>query len=193
MNAIHDIRSAYRRAALPPRDGSDRLISRHVQLATAAALSLGSPAFESNGAIPAKYSADGENLSPPLRWAGVPRRTKELLLICEDLDAPTAYPFIHWMLYGLSPQRQSLPEGIPAMDPLDSMPDARQSKNSTGQLGYLGPMPPAGDSLHHYHFQLFALDQPVRFNFCPYRNDLIAAMSGRVLAIGELVGTYQTA
>jgi Raf kinase inhibitor-like YbhB/YbcL family protein len=156
-----------------------------------ASLSIQSSAFEANGEIPRKYSGEGENLSPPLRWSGIPAETKELLLICEDPDAPKAEPFIHWVLYGLPPDRTRLPEGVPAMEALALIADARQGKNSAGEAGYVGPMPPVGHGVHHYHFQLFALDEPVRLENNPDRRDLAAAMSGHVLAVGELIGTYE--
>lgn len=191
MDAVHGVKSVVGHALRHFHAGSEKLVSYDAELTAPATISVESPAFEANGAIPRKYSAEGENVSPPLSWSGLPSQTRELLLICEDPDAPKTKPFIHWLLYGLSPERTELPEGIPTMDPLASMPDARQGQNSTGQVGYSGPMPPVGHGLHHYHFQLFALDEPVRFNYSPKREDVIAAMAGHVLATGDLVGTYE--
>ena len=75
--------------------------------------------------------------------------------------------------------------------PAVSIADARQGKNSAGQIGYTGPMPPVGHGEHHYHFQLFALDAPLQFEHEPDRDDLVAAISGHVLASGEVIGTYE--
>jgi hypothetical protein len=191
MDAIHTVKSIVGHALRPVHAGSNALISYDARLSAALSVHLESPAFTPLGAIPLTYSAEGENLSPPLNWSGPPAATNELLLICEDPDAPKTRPFIHWIAYGISPDRDHLPEGVPNMDPLASMPDVRQAPNSMGQIGYFGPLPPTGHGVHHYHFQLFALDEPTRFNFCPNRDDLIAAMSGHVLATGELVGTYE--
>ncbi len=195
MDAIQTVRSVPGRAFVhalgPPNASSEKLLWHDPRLTAPLRLSLESPAFGPFGEIPPMYSAEGENISPPLHWSGTPARTRTLVLICEDPDAGNTRPFIHWVIYGISPDRCVLPEGVPATDLLASMPDVRQTHNGTGQIGYFGPLPPVGDGLHHYHFQLFALDEAMRFNFSPNRDDLIAAMSGHVLATGELVGTYE--
>jgi Raf kinase inhibitor-like YbhB/YbcL family protein len=191
MDVIHGVKLAVGHALRSVHAGSAKLASREVQPRLAASLFVASPAFCANGAIPPKHSAQGENVSPALYWSDVPQETKELLLICEDPDAPRAKPFVHWTLYGLSPELTGLPEGVPAMDLLASIDNARQGKNSAGQIGYAGPMPPVGHGVHHYHFQLFALDTSLRFEHQLDRDDLIAAMSGHVLASGEMIGTYQ--
>jgi len=147
--------------------------------------------YEAGGSIPRKYSGEGENVSPPLQWSGVPVATRELLLICEDPDAPRAEPFIHWILYGLPPERTSVPEAVPAAQIVASLDGARQGKNNAAKIGYMGPMPPLGHGIHHYHFQLFALDEPVRLGSEPGRHGLADAMSFQVLSAGELIGTYE--
>ena len=191
MDVIHGVRRAVGQALRSVHAGSGKLASHEVQPAGGTSLFVASPAFCANGAIPRRHSAQGENLSPALYWSGAPDGTTELLLICEDPDAPRAKPYVHWTLYGLSPKLTALPEGVPAMDPLVSITDARQGKNSAGQIGYTGPMPPVGHGEHHYHFQLFALDIPLRFEHEPQRDELIAAISGHVLASGELIGGYE--
>jgi phosphatidylethanolamine-binding protein (PEBP) family uncharacterized protein len=94
-------------------------------------------------------------------------------------------------MYGLPPTRTRLAEGVPAVDVLASIPGARQGRNSAGETCYTGPMPPVGHGIHRYHFQLFALDEALRLPILVEREDLPAAMSGRVLAVGELIGTYE--
>jgi len=191
MDATHTVKSIVGHALRPLRAGCEALISYDSRLSAPLSIHLESPAFAPFGEIPVTYSAEGEGISPPLHWSGLPAGTRELLLICENPDAPKIMPFIHWIVYGISPDRDRLPEGVPNMDPLASMPDVRQAANSLRQIGYFGPLPLPGHGLHHYHFQLFALDEPMRFNYSPTRDDLIAAMSGHVLATGELVGTYE--
>ena len=191
MDVIHGVKLAVGHALRSVHAGSGKLASHEVQPTGVASLFVASPAFCANGPIPRKYSAEGENVSPALYWSGLPEGTKEVLLICEDADAPRAKPYVHWTLYGLSSKLTGLPEDVPAMDPLVSIADARQGKNSAGQIGYAGPMPPVGHGEHHYHFQLFALDAPLQFEHEPDRDDLVAAISGHVLASGEVIGTYE--
>ncbi len=116
-------------------------------------------AFANNAAIPKKYTGDGEDVSPALRWSGVPAGTAELALICDDPDAPTPQPWVHWLIYKLSPQFAGLPENVAKMANPQPPADAVQGKNSFGKLGYGGPAPPRGHGLHHYHFRLYALNQ----------------------------------
>jgi Raf kinase inhibitor-like YbhB/YbcL family protein len=111
---------------------------------------LHSPEFQNGGAIPEQYARDGQNLSPPLRWRNPPAGTKSFLLIMEDPDAPHG-TFRHWGVHGINPQQTELREGIGA--------DGRhQAVNDFGRRRYDGPQPPRGDSAHHYHFKLCALD-----------------------------------
>lgn len=157
-------------------------------------LVLSSSAFEPNRDIPAKYTADGEDISPPLHWEGVPEGTREFVLICDDPDAPTPDPWVHWVLYKIPGSIRSLPEGIPPKERLDQPPGALQGVNSwhTGQrIGYRGPSPPPGSGVHHYHFKLYALDAPLDLPPGATKQEVLQAMEGHVLAQAELVGTYR--
>jgi hypothetical protein len=154
-----------------------------------AIIKITSDTFQTGMAIPKRCSQEGQSISPQLSWTGVPSETRELVLVCEDPDAPSAHPIVHWVAYNISPTVTSLPEGVA---PSVELPNGgRQAKNYTGKFGYLGPMPPLGHGLHHYHFQLFALDGPLSFAEPPDRNALVAAMRHKVIAEGELVGTYE--
>lgn len=164
-------------------------MSRQRALAAPARLEIQSPAFSPGGRIPRVYTADGDNRSPPLSWSGLPPGTRELVLVCEDPDAPFPRPFVHWILYGLGPGTTSLPEGLALSAMPVALPGARQGRNSLHRDGYTGPATPPGHGTHHYHFQLFALDAPLTLGARPDRDELIAAMSGHVLAHGTLVGT----
>lgn len=145
---------------------------------------ISSSAFDPNEPIPQKYTKDGDNLSPPISWSDIPDGAQEILLICDDPDAPTPEPFVHWVVYGLSPDRDGLPEGGPG----DS--EIRVGVNSANEAAYMGPAPPPGDEPHHYHFRLYALDQLTELPEGASRTELQEAMAGRVLAQSELQGTY---
>jgi Raf kinase inhibitor-like YbhB/YbcL family protein len=153
---------------------------------------VNSLAFKPYFPIPRMYTQDGSNVSPPLDWNGVPSDAKELMLICEDPDAPRREPVVHWIMYRIPPQMQELPEGIGQVAEPAMLTGARQSHNYEGTLGYIGPKPPVGHGVHHYHFQLFAMDQPLMTSsIVPDKEELAKAMSGHILAQGELVGTYE--
>lgn len=116
----------------------------------APAFRLSSPAFTPGAPIPARYTCAGANLSLPLRWSGVPRGTRELVLIMRDPDAPGGN-FIHWALAGISPRTMALPSGAAGFT---------RGRNSFGSLGYRGPCPPEGDPPHRYVISLTALLSP---------------------------------
>lgn len=150
-------------------------------------LSVSSSAFKAGEEIPAKYTCDGENVSPPLGWSDVPAGTNSLALIMDDPDAPSG-AFAHWVLFNLLPYTRELPEGIPPDGQLAS--GALQGKNDLGKVGYFGPCPPRGD-VHHYRFTLYALDQPLDLAAGASKEQVLPAMQGHILAQGELAGTYQ--
>ena len=153
---------------------------------------LTSDAFDDGRPIARRYAQEGENISPPLKWSGVPSAARELALIVEDPDAPKPKPFVHWVMYKIPPTTTHLPAAIPKAAQLRSPPDAMQGINSTEMIGYDGPAPPPGHGTHHYHFRLYALDHPLTVDVEALdRAKLLAAMSGHILDEGELVGTYQ--
>ncbi len=157
------------------------------------AIELKSAAFANGAVIPKKYTGEGEDVSPPLSWSGVPAGTKELALICDDPDAPTSEPWVHWVIYKLPPDLAGLPEGVDKAPRLKNPPGALQGKNSwmSGQtVGYRGPLPPPGHGVHHYHFRLYALEARLAVEPGLSKKTLLGEMAGHVLAEGELVGTY---
>ena len=141
-----------------------------------------STAFEEGGAIPARYTCDGLDVSPPLQWISVPDGTQSLALIADDPDAPGG-TFVHWVIYNLPPDTQRLPEDVPNRETLPG--GAVQSLNGAGTIGYTGPCPPSGT--HRYFFNVYALDTELD----PGGGDLVSAMEGHVLAEGRLMGTYR--
>ena len=155
-----------------------------------ASIVVRSPAFSDGGTIPDRYADYGGKVSPSLEWGGVPQGAKSLALIVDDPDAPRPTPFVHWVLYNVPPATMRLPENIPNAARLDAPAGAVQGKNDAGSTGYFGPRPPPGGP-HHYHFQVFALDNAPALDPGATKDKLVGAMKGHVLAKGQLVGTYQ--
>lgn len=152
------------------------------------AMSIQSSAFSLGSEIPTRYTGEGENISPPLAWAGVPGGAKGLVLIVDDPDAPDpAAPtkvFVHWVLYNIPPNVNKLPEGVKVL------PEGTQEGlNDMKQTAYSGPMPPIGR--HRYYFKLYALDVPLSFASEPMKANVEKAMQGHILAQATLMGTYQ--
>src|SRR5215475_6370832 len=113
-----------------------------------------SDAFLEGEAIPTKYTCDGDDLSPDLRWSDIPPNTKSFVLICEDPDALSGM-FTHWILYDLPPTATELPEGVSTEERLAN--GAIQGRNDFKRIGYGGPCPPPNDNAHRYFFRLYAL------------------------------------
>ena len=147
-------------------------------------LRLSSPEFGTGKRIPRRFSGEGDDVSPPLVWTGVPPGTKELALICDDPDAPRSTPWVHWLVAGIPPSWSGLPEGVDDGALVEGITDF-------GDVGHGGPMPPKGNGVHHYHFRLIALDAPLtlREGFTKVR--LLQAVEGHVLAEAGLIGTYE--
>src|SRR5215831_12873479 len=153
-------------------------------------LILRSPAFAEGQPIPRRYTGDGEDLSPPLSWSGLPPRAMELALIVDDPDAPTSEPWVHWVIYMLPADEQGLVEGIPPLARPESPARCVQGKNSWGSLGYRGPAPPKGHGTHHYIFRLFALKDALDLPDGLDKGALLAAIQGHILTEAGLTGTY---
>ena len=154
--------------------------------APAVAFDLSSPAFAPNADIPRKYTCDGPDLSPPLRWTAPPPPTKGLALIADDPDAPGG-TWVHWVIYAISVETRELPEAVKKVGTLPS--GARQGRNDFGKLGYGGPCPPKGPA-HRYVFTLYALDAPPSLKPGATKADLVKAMERHILAKAELIGRY---
>lgn len=150
-----------------------------------------SDAFAHGGNIPETYTEDGKDISPPLAWEQVPPHTASLALICDDPDAPSREPWVHWVIYDIAGSARSLPQGVPPNAEPHSAKGAIQGKNSWGTIGYRGPAPPKKHGPHHYHFHLYALDAPVALKPGASKSELLSAIEGHILAEGELVGVYQ--
>jgi Raf kinase inhibitor-like YbhB/YbcL family protein len=163
---------------------------------TMARLEVRSPAFKANQPIPAEHAArtegEGDNVSPPLEWVGTPPGTVEHVLIVDDPDAPTDEPWVHWVLYGIPGTASSIEAGHPTgAATLERLAGARQGKNSWGELGWGGPLPPRGHGTHHYRFRVHALVKQLDLPACATRAEVEEAMAQHIIGTGELVGTYE--
>ncbi|MHC5157988.1 MAG: YbhB/YbcL family Raf kinase inhibitor-like protein [Planctomycetota bacterium] len=148
-------------------------------------LNVTSTAFEDGDMIPAKYTADGQDISPPLAWEGVPGGTKSIALINDDPDAPMG-TWVHWLLWNLPPEVTSLDEAVPADATLPN--GAQQGKTDFGSTGYGGPAPPSG--VHRYFFKVYALDAMLDLPAGATKPQLEKAVEGHILAQGQLMGRY---
>lgn len=150
-------------------------------------MQLTSTAFAEGHAIPAKYTCEGEDLSPPLSWTGAPVGTKSLALIVDDPDAPSG-TWVHWVLYDLPPTATGLPEGLPKSQYIPG--NAKQGLNDFKHLGYGGPCPPPGKA-HRYYLKLYALDRVLELKPGATKKEVERAMEKHTLARGQLMATYQ--
>jgi Raf kinase inhibitor-like YbhB/YbcL family protein len=149
-------------------------------------MQIKSSAFKSGARIPAKYTCDGVDVSPPLEWGKLPAGTKYLALICDDPDAPMG-TWVHWVIYDIPANITSLPEKLPPLKEVAN--GARQGMNDFRAIGYGGPCPPSGE--HRYFFKLYALDGPTGLKPGATKAQLLAAMKGHILAEAELMGKYK--
>jgi len=150
-------------------------------------MQLTSTAFAEGAAIPAKHTCDAKNVSPPLKWSGVPPGAKSLVLIVDDPDAPSG-TWVHWVLYDLPAATNELAEDVPKGQ--YAAGGAKQGLNDFRHLGYGGPCPPPGKA-HRYFFKLYALDTLLDLKPGLTKKDIESAMDKHVLARGQLMGTYQ--
>lgn len=150
-------------------------------------MQLTSDAFADGERIPAKYTCDGDNITPPLAWTEVPPEAMSLALVVEDPDAPTG-TFDHWVLWNIPTSVTSLDEDLIPLE--DILPTVGQGANSDSQIRYKGPCPPPGDKSHRYIFRLYALDAHLNLEAGATKPDLLSEMDGHVLAEAVLVGMY---
>jgi Raf kinase inhibitor-like YbhB/YbcL family protein len=149
--------------------------------ALAERIKVSSPAFDAGGAIPQRFTCEGENRSPPLAWSGVAAGTAEVALVVDDPDAPRS-TYVHWVVTGLDPGRGRLAEGaVP--------PGARQLPNSGGSAAWTGPCPPGGPA-HHYRFTVYALQRAPEVAGDADPEAAVQAIEAAATARGRLIGTF---
>ena len=171
-----------------PSTAADRNLATQDAIKQATdSLQLTSSSFETDAAIPAKYTCDGEDASPALAWNDPPAATKGFALVMDDPDAPNK-TVVHWVIYDMPAATRKLPEGV-AKDP--KLTDGSlQGKNSHGKIGYSGPCPPHG-VVHHYFFKLCALDKSTGLKAGATKAQLEAAIKGRILGKAQLIGRFE--
>lgn len=149
-------------------------------------ISVTSIAFKEGEMIPRKYTCDGDEVSPPLAWSGIPADTKSIALIADDPDAPRG-DWVHWLMINIPPDVKGLPENIVPKETLEN--GATQGKNDGGGFGYGSPCPPSGT--HRYYFKIYALDTKLNIGSALTKKSLLKAMEGHILAEGRLMGRYK--
>lgn len=173
------------------RAGLDKLVFNRCRMrAGHGMLQVSSLAFADHAPIPERYTADGEGVSPPLQWLGVPGGTASLVLIAEDADSPTGEPLVHAIVVDLPPSDGVLAEGAIKSWGHEGL-HMHEGRNSYLRAGWLPPDPPPGHGEHRYAFQLFALGAGDAFGGTPWRDDVLAAIRERGIASGMLIGTYE--
>ncbi len=145
-----------------------------------AKMKITSSAFQEGGNIPSKFTCDGADANPALRFEGAPAEAKSLALIVDDPDAPVGL-FTHWLVWNIDPKTTEIVENSAPVG-------AVQGTNDFPKKGYGGPCPPSGT--HRYYFKVFALDQTLDLKPRAKRAEVDAAMRGHVIAQGELMGRY---
>jgi Raf kinase inhibitor-like YbhB/YbcL family protein len=176
----------------PPQHSGEAISIQKVKPRRDDGIVVTSPGLDAQGRIDPRYSAAENGGSPPLAWDAV-KDAEAYALIVEDPDAPRDRPFVHWMIWNISGPARGLEANLPGEVHLVLPQPAVQGKNDTGAVGWYGPKPPPGHGVHHYYFQLFALDG--RLGLDPATTDvriLVDALKGRTLVSGQLVGTFET-
>ena len=170
------------------RPGFDLIMSERAGIVTVPSLLVvDSPAFVNGRSLPERCTADGEGISPPLRWFGIPPKARSLILVVEDCDSPTPLPLVHAIATGMPPSIHELAEG--ALHEHDGAP--LLGKNSYFKATWLPPDPPPGHGTHRYVFQMFALDYTPQFEGHPGRSLILRALDNHVVARGQVIGTYK--
>ncbi|HEY4159174.1 MAG TPA: YbhB/YbcL family Raf kinase inhibitor-like protein [Polyangiaceae bacterium] len=183
MGIAHDLADSIGSALESARAGNEKLASRYLNLGGLPRLAVVSSAFKDGAVLPKRCTADGEGTPPDLQWTGAPEGTRSFVVLCEDPDAPALKPFVHWLAYGIPAETGTLDDQAASR--------ALLGKNSNRKLGFTGAAPPPGHGVHHYHFQVFALDVTPELEPGIGRSTLLDTLRDHVLAWGELVGTYE--
>ena len=154
------------------------------------AIAVGSLAFVDHGPLPALYTADGDGVSPPLQWTGIPATATSVVLIVEDADSPTPHPLVLAIAVSLAGEDGALGQGA-LNDDADAPEEARLGRNSYLRHGWLAPDPPPGHGRHRYAFQVFALAGDATLPETPGRDALMDVLEKDAIASGMAIGTYE--
>lgn len=144
-------------------------------------MTITSSIFQDSEYMNERYTCDGQDRNPPLRFGEIPSEAKSLVLIVDDPDA-LGGNFTHWLLWNIPPMTDGIKEGeIPA--------GSIQGKNGEGRIGYMGPCPPTGRA-HHYHFKLYALDTTLDLPEGAHQYELESRIQKHILESAEIIGLY---
>ena len=155
---------------------------------TPSSMKLTSPSFLCGERIPERFSAKGQNVSPPLAWDNVPDEARELVLIMEDVDSTTHRPFVHLLVTGIPPEMRQLQEGAFRKS---APPPLALGRNGFGKAAYVGPRALPEHPEHRYAFQLFALDSCLSLTGPARRGGLLMAIKSRVISRARLDGVFE--
>ncbi len=150
-------------------------------------LNLSSPAFKNGSSMPSIYTCDGENISPELKISNIPPKTKSLVLIMDDPDAPVG-TWVHWVVYNIPANIKILKQNIDKKPVLEN--GITQGKNSWGEIGYGGPCPPKITGTHRYFFKLYAIDKKLNLPPGATKKEVLKAIEGHIIAKTTLMGRY---
>lgn len=186
MDLGHRIAQAAGKLLTPVRAGSEKLAINNMERGRTMVVT--SQDFANGSPMPARQA--GKDAAPPrIGWTDAPAETKEFVILAEDPDAPLPKPFVHWIVYGIPGGATTYP--LDAVTGSLSTVLSKVGKNTRGKLAFAGAAPPPGHGVHHYHFEVFALDTSLPFAPGVDRDTVVAAMNGHVLASGEVIGTYE--
>src|SRR6478609_10673239 len=174
MDIVHGISVAAGHALQGIRAGNEKLAAKKLVPNLAPDIPVHSVAFEPDSPLPISCTADGVGAPPALAFARIPEATQSLVVLAEDPDAPQLEPFVHWVVYGI-------PSSARDVD-AQTQHQYRLGNNGKAEPGYTPAAPPPGHGLHHYHFQVFALDTRLELAAGAERDALLGAMTDHVLA-----------
>ena len=149
-------------------------------------MQITSSAFTEGSMIPAKYTCDGQDISPPLEWENAPTVTKSFAIISDDPDAPVG-TWVHWVVYNIPSNIMKLDENVKPEKEFEN--GMRQGNNSWPKIGYGGPCPPSGT--HRYYFKLYALNTILNIEPGATKEQVLQAMKGHIIKEAQLMGKYK--
>jgi len=193
--AVLTLATAFRLCAQTTAPGASASVAYDLPITTprdpeAPPMTLSAPGIPSGKPMPQTYAATGKNISPKLNWSAGPTGTKSYVLLVEDPDGGGTTPIVHWLAYNIPPEIHALTHSMRNIGDPTSPLGMLQGWNDHGSVGYSGPRPPVGALAQHYVFQIFALDTVLRLKKDAYRDQVLKALRGHVLAKGEFITTY---
>lgn len=151
----------------------------HVQAPST--ITVTSTAFDEGGAIPTRFTCDGEEVSPPLAWESTSRAPRVWALVVDDPDAPGG-TYVHWVVLDIPRRTRSVAQGTA---PAGSV----QADNTAGDAGYAGPCPPSGR--HRYRFTVYGLSTETGLDDGAALGDALDAITSAAVSRGTLLATYE--